>query len=251
MIASKKMSRRSFFTMTAIGALSPCVHACAQEHDLDKIKHLLKQKDPLVWIFTGDSVTHGARHTYGSRSYPEIFAERVRWEMGRVYDFVINTGINGTNTSYLLGNFKRNVVQFKPAVVSVMYGINDCQEPSITINLFEQNLILLINRVREMGSIPILHTPNAIDTEGMKKMKTASRAKLPGYIEMIRKVAIEKQTILIDHAKHWQEKGINEYKNWLDDPLHPNAAGHIEMARLMFGQLSICTADSFTCTGNR
>ena len=46
-------------------------------------------------MFTGDSITHGALHTMGWRSYPEHFAERVRWELGRMRDIVINTGISG------------------------------------------------------------------------------------------------------------------------------------------------------------
>src|SRR5665647_1822505 len=58
--------------------------------DLERIKELLRQKNPLKWLFTGDSITAGVEHTHGYRSYPEIFGERIRWEMGRPRDIVIN-----------------------------------------------------------------------------------------------------------------------------------------------------------------
>src|SRR5688572_28086870 len=54
--------------------------------DLDRIKELLGQKNPIKWLFTGDSITAGVLHTEGYRSYPEVFAERIRWEMARSRD---------------------------------------------------------------------------------------------------------------------------------------------------------------------
>src|SRR5580704_17629260 len=66
------------------------------------VKELLAGKEPVAWVFTGDSITHGALHTKGWRSYPEHFAERVRWEMKRMRDIVINTGISGDKTDGLL-----------------------------------------------------------------------------------------------------------------------------------------------------
>ncbi len=36
--------------------------------DLEKIKALLERKKPNIWLFTGDSITHGAKHTQGYRS---------------------------------------------------------------------------------------------------------------------------------------------------------------------------------------
>src|SRR6266446_3517466 len=65
------------------------------------IKHFLAEKTARIWVFTGDSITHGALHTLGWRSYPAHFAERVRWELRRMRDVVINTGISGDHTGGL------------------------------------------------------------------------------------------------------------------------------------------------------
>ncbi|MBR9777574.1 MAG: SGNH/GDSL hydrolase family protein, partial [Cytophagales bacterium] len=90
------------------------------KNDKEKIALLLKGKTSLIWVFTGDSITHGAKHTHGYRSYPEIFSERIRWELGRVRDLVINTGISGNTSRNILDDFEWRVKQFKPNVGSIM-----------------------------------------------------------------------------------------------------------------------------------
>ena len=40
-------------------------------------------KDGDRWLAVGDSITHGAVHTNGWRSYPEHFNERVKFELRR------------------------------------------------------------------------------------------------------------------------------------------------------------------------
>src|SRR5262245_43171096 len=84
------------------------------------VKELLGRKEPLTWVFTGDSITHGALHTKGWRSYPEHFAERVRWELKRMRDIVVNTGISGDRAQGLLPDIDWRVLHLKPDVVSVM-----------------------------------------------------------------------------------------------------------------------------------
>lgn len=49
--------------------------------DKVQIKSILEGKESANWVFTGNSITQGAKHTHGMRAYPEIFSERIRWEM--------------------------------------------------------------------------------------------------------------------------------------------------------------------------
>src|SRR5690606_6142179 len=81
------------------------------EKDKELVSQLLKDKKPLNWLFTGDSITQGAKHTHGYRSYPDIFAERIRWELGRVRDIIINTGISGNTTQTIIDDFDWRVKQ--------------------------------------------------------------------------------------------------------------------------------------------
>lgn len=218
--------------------------------DLERIAGFLKQKDPLIWLFTGDSITHGAKHTQGYRSYPEIFSERIRYELGRLRDIVINTGISGNTAQVIINDFGWRIGQFKPAVVSLMIGTNDCVETrNISPEVFGKNLDDLLNMIREINSVPVFHTPNPIIKE-----KTPERARLDEYVKVIRNICEQKQVILVDNYAWWQNeiKNLGEaavFRKWLNDPLHPNGAGHSEIARLMFKELSVFDPSAPTCNG--
>jgi lysophospholipase L1-like esterase len=104
----KLFKRRSF--LSDFGVMSFAMASwSARTAPLDEearpdVKALLAGSAPIVWVFTGDSVTQGGVHTMGWRSYSELFHERVRQELSRVQDTVINTGVNGDTTSGLLKN---------------------------------------------------------------------------------------------------------------------------------------------------
>lgn len=255
-----KYSRRRFFGMSFFLAGIPIGFSTTRASmltyslvpdvsDQERIKGLLKQKNPLIWLFTGDSITQGAEHTHGYRSYPEIFAERIRYEMGRFRDIVINTGISGNTTQNILDDFDWRIGQFKPVVVSLMIGTNDCSKKEINQDVFEQKLDSLLAQIRGSGAIPILQTPNIIIKE-----KAPERAKLFEYITILQSLAKKRKVILVDNYNYWENilknhPEINVYKKWLNDPLHPNGTGHQEIARLMFKELSIFDSKAATCGG--
>lgn len=258
---SNKPSRRKFIGMSLfltgipsiISSLIPFSAKALVVHDhvpdLERIKELLRQKNPLKWLFTGDSITAGVKHTHGYRSYPEIFGERIRWEMGRPRDIIINTAISGNITQNILDDFNWRVEQFKPDIISMMIGTNDCARKEMTRERFGSNLNALLDKMREIGAIPILHTPNVII-----RAYAAERAGLFEYVKVIQKTAEKKSIILIDNYSYWEEtikssSKINVFKEWLNDPLHPNGTGHQEIARLMFKELSIFNPNDATCGG--
>src|SRR5207247_6020779 len=147
---------------------------------LAEIKHLLSGKKELTWVFTGDSITHGALHTLGWRSYPEHFAERVRWELRRMRDVVINTGISGDRTGGLLADLDWRALRFRPDVVSLMYGMNDCSAGPAGHDKFRGNLETLVDKIVAAGAIPLLNTPNTTYTA-----KAPGRGDLPAYAQVV------------------------------------------------------------------
>lgn len=210
------------------------------------IQQKLKNEAPLTWVFTGDSITHGARHTYGWRSFPEHFSERIRWEMNRRLDYVINTGVSGDNSTNLLSQFDRRIGTLKPDVVFIMIGTNDSAQGSTGLEPYRANLLKLVARVRQIGGIPVLNTPNPILPEiGGGKPRTA----LPDYVRAIREVAAQENVLVVDHWQHWKtaKPEIDAMMEWLSDSVHPNHYGHIEMAKEIFRTLEIFDSDSNTC----
>ena len=245
----KKVLKRSLFVLLAFGiskaaAQTPPAPSAdiSSLADLAKIRALMANKSvPIIWVFTGDSITHGARHTHGERSYHEHFAERVRWELDRRRDAVINTGISGDTADGILKDFDHRIARFKPEVVSLMIGMNDCTRGPEKRVQFESNLRELVHRIRGVGAVPILHTTNPIDNT-----RESKRNDLPAYNEIITKVAQSERVVLVDHWSYWRHETAS-LKEWLNDPIHPNARGHREFARLLFRTLDIYDEKSPTC----
>lgn len=209
------------------------------------IKELLAAKEPVCWVFTGDSITHGALHTLGWRSYPEHFAERVRWEMRRLRDIVINTGISGDRTGGLLADIDWRVLHLKPHVVSVMLGMNDCGAGPGGRDVFRKNLTAIVERIQSAGAIPLLNTPNTIYVKN-----AATRADLPAYAVIVREVAAATKSGLVDHYAHWEQTKPDPESllPWIEDQsIHPGVYGHREFAKHIFRELAIYDDGSPTC----
>ena len=218
-------------------------------NDLAKIKSIFDCKSSAVWLFTGNSITQGAKHTHGQRAYPEIFAERIRWEMGRGTDVIINTAISGHTSQQILDDFELRVARFQPDVVVLMVGTNDASNNKISVNQFESNLLQLVREIRKKNAIPVLLTPNPIITD-----KAPDRKDLEKYVIKIREVAERNHVILVDNWAIWstelQEKYSGEiFRNLLNDPLHPNGLGHKEIAIALFKAIAIFDADTPACGG--
>lgn len=193
-------------------------------------------ESPLIWVLTGDSITHGAKWLGWERSYPELIQEQIRWPLGRGRDFVINTGISGERTGGLLADFDWRVSHFKPHVVSIMIGMNDAVAGPEGRAQFEKNLHEMVQRIRAIGAIPILHSTNSVDT---KNPGSASRYDLPAYNQIIVQVAQSTDTILIDHWSRWHQERptLPLLREWLGESIHPNGPGHRAFAQEFFRTL--------------
>ena len=197
-------------------------------HDLATIQARVKSAVPLTWLLTGDSITHGARHTKGQRSYPELFEAQLRSQMNRAQDVVINTGISGDMADGIVNDFHWRVGQFSPDVVSINIGMNDATKGETNRGAYEKQLRELVRRVRGLGAIPIIATTNTIQTPG-------NRGDLANYNAIVEKIAQSEDVILVDHWQRWQ----NAPKTWFSDAIHPNPQGHVEMTKAIFQTLGI------------
>lgn len=209
--------------------------------DLAIFKEKMKDKNKgVTWVITGDSITHGCQHTKGQRSYHENVHERVRWEMRRFKDVIINTGISGDRTPGLLSGFQDRVLRFKPDIISINLGMNDSGEKDKGLEKFRTNMQDLIDQGKKAGAIVILHTPQPT---------VKPRPFLKEYGDVVRELAQKNKLILVDHWKDWNEKVPAEAqrKVWMNDNIHPNGIGHAEMAKSMLKALDLFDAKSPVC----
>ncbi len=211
---------------------------------MERVKRLLKSENPLTWIFYGDSITHGSTHTFGWRDYTELFAERIRGELGRPMDMIIDSAISGNKTYDLLDSFDWRVGRFNPDVVFMMIGMNDCSENApIDLEGFTNNLRLLSKKIEEVGAICVMQTTCPIIPHHAPDREPY----FSDYMEAIRKVAAEKSLPLIDHTFYWQENSEKLFF-WMSNAFHPNEYGHRAFAKLIFEALDIWDpSNSNTC----
>ena len=238
--------------MASAGAATMIANATLAQNDalqkdpFQNLKKRLSDKQPIIWVFTGDSITHGALHTFGWRSYVEHFAERVRWEMKRMNDVVINTGISGDTLKGIVAKSDWRIFQFRPDVISLKIGMNDCRDAEKGKEVFRQSFESLLEKVQQQQQcILLLNTPNLIDF-----LKAKERQALPEYVELIREFAAKYKLPLVDHYTHWTKETANSSRlqMWLNDgSIHPNNFGHIVLARKIFLDLGIFDPNSITC----
>jgi len=210
---------------------------------MDRVKKLLESDQPVKWLFYGDSITHGALHTFGRRDYVGLFAERVRFELGRTLDAVINTAVSGNTTRELLETFDLRVAQFKPQAVFIMIGMNDCNKLNgVDEQAFESNLRELVGKIDRLAALPVLQTTCPILPGRAPRL--ASR--LNDYMNILRRVAADTDRPLIDHTAFW-ERHADKWFFWMSNDCHPNAYGHRAFALYLFQALGIHDPDSQTC----
>lgn len=217
------------------------------EGEREKLIAMLKGEKDLNVIFTGDSITHGPLHTKGYRSYSEHFSERLKGEsindVMKEDSLVVNTGVSSATTRNILNGFNTWVNLYNPDVVFIMIGMNDSSNQMVPLAEYERNISKIVDRVRDAGAIPVLQTSNTI------KM-ASNRVTLPQYIDTVRKVSSDKNVTLIDHYAHWEQlesENPNIKNEFLNDSIHPNEKGHLEMAKLILRELEVFEEDSYTC----
>ncbi|MFF5790189.1 SGNH/GDSL hydrolase family protein [Streptomyces sp. NPDC012693] len=180
---------------------------------------------PMTWVATGDSITQGVLHTHGGRSWVEHLHERVRWQLDRLTDIVVNTGVSGWGAVDVLAAHERLIGRFEPDVLSVSLGTNDCLDGEDGLPAFHDAMRRIVAGVRPRTQV-VLHTPALVGFSGRER-----RTALPAYCQAVREIAEDTGALLVDHETHWRKHhGTADPIAWLDDAAHPNAVGHLHMA---------------------
>lgn len=210
---------------------------------LETIRGHFSREEPVRWLFCGDSITHGVRHTRGRRDYTQHFAERVRFELGRRRDIVLNVAVSGETTRELLEDFKWRVEDARPDVVFLMIGMNDCAKSrSMEVREFASNLEEFCRRVQALGASIVLQTSPPV-LEGFAPEREAL---FPAFMDAVRSTAHSNLAGLVDHQVFWRNHP-GKHILWMADAYHPGAYGHLAIAHCLFHALGIFCESSDTC----
>jgi acyl-CoA thioesterase-1 len=158
----------------------------------------------ITLVYMGDSVTVG-QHIDPALRWTTLVDQRLRAEFGDAVG-AQNSGVSGETTRMGLERFPHAVQEFRPDVMTLQFGLNDCNcwrtdegLPRVSPAAFVANLNEMIERARRFGAAEIVLATNH---------RTLRRGPLPSgepyeeanarYNELIRDVAAASGVTLCD-----------------------------------------------------
>lgn len=152
-------------------------------------------------LLIGDSFVENAS---GELESEYAYAYRLREKLG---EKLIASGRGGATTAALKNKYTTDFLAAKAKYTVLQIGSNDSL--SLTVDTFKANLLELIGRVEENGSIPVLVTiPRRYDTDN-----TAFITEVNAWIKSLGYLYIDEYALL-------------SADRLLNDTIHPNAEGH-------------------------
>ncbi len=173
-------------------------------------------------VCIGDSITGVYYHSGGRRAYPEMLQLALQQLYPQSQLSVHNAGISGDTTTGGLKRLERDVLAYKPHLVTIMFGMNDLV--GTPVDVFKKNLREMIARCRSSGAEVVLCTQNSI-------VETPQRpfARLAEFRNAIREVAKDEALVVADCFATFEAVHAADAAEWnllLSDTIHPNMAGH-------------------------
>ena len=136
---------------------------------------------------------------------------------------LVNAGQGGDTAAGGLARLGSDVLSAEPDLVIVTFGTNDLALD--TLENFEASMRGIVDGIRAAGPASILlRTPNP--NYDMEAGTWLESEKLDQIAEIIREIAAEKKTGLVDHYALWRDDENADPAELMLDPVHPNAQGH-------------------------
>lgn len=218
---------------------------------IEKIK--AKQSDrhgraPITIACIGDSVTEGCFGCYMDGENiqtvflpEEAYSERLKKLLHSLYPtvpiYMLNAGISGDKVSGGVARLERDVLTYRPDLVIVSFGLNDCGGGEEGLDTYAQSLRDIFSRVTATGAECIFLTENMMCTHvsplldssmhGWAQMfaKRQKEGNLDLYFDRAKQVAAECGVPVCDCYAKWramERGGVNVTSllaNYLNHPI--------------------------------
>lgn len=156
-------------------------------------------------IAFGDSLTQGVALKKGQSNWTDMLAARLGVE-------VINKGIGGNTSRQGLARLKGDVLELKPDMVIINFGMNDSiivdaeGNDYISLSEYESNIREMIEKITDIGAIPVIAVPNGVIEEyyytrhpiDWYKSVGGAQKQINRYCEKLRDLAREYSIALAD-----------------------------------------------------
>lgn len=199
--------------------------------------------EPLRIVAFGDSVTKGVRPGVTEyQTFRHLLQQRLTKSGTPV--LVINAGVGSDTTVRGLERLEQDVLAEEPALVIVMFGVNDAAmvdggpvaraEPRVALQLYRESLRTIVSRIRNAGAEVLLCTPTPMSRKyayqhiGAYAENEDMNFMLRRYAEAAREVATEMNVECVDLFKAFTERP--DGLELIEDGCHPYVRGHLLIA---------------------
>lgn len=189
---------------------------------LPRLNEKLAVNQPVKIACLGDSVTGVYYHTGGWRAYPEMLVLALQKVSPQGKITSVNAGISGDSTQGALKRLQKDVLDHKPDLVTVMFGLNDMVR--VPLAEYQANLQTIAEKCRGSGAEVLYCTPNAVIDSGGRPT-----SKLIEYCDAMKEVGQRLMVPVCDcYAAHAavRERDPLAWRLMMSDAIHPNMDGH-------------------------
>lgn len=192
-------------------------------------------------LFQGDSITDALRnyddHTDFGRGYAFLVAAELGYE-NPDYEFV-NKGISGNRSTDLYARIKRDIINLKPDVMSILIGVNDVwheseRQDGVDAEKFYKIYDMLISEIKEaLPDIKIMiMEPCALKGFGNESYWEEFIVEVKKRAEKAKLIAEKYGLPFIPLQEGFDELSKQaDNSHWLVDGVHPTPFGHEFMKR--------------------
>jgi acyl-CoA thioesterase-1 len=196
--------------------------------------------DHITLVFFGDSITEG-QYVHHSLRWTELVSTRLRTHFSSRFDphrqFHYVHGISGETTRQALERFPRQVQQMEPDLLTIQFGLNDCNcwdsdrgLPRVSEAAYHANLLEMIARARRFGARQIILSTNhpTLRHRPLASGETLEQRRTK-YNEIVREVARQSKVTLCDIEAAFAFASQEQLAGLLlpePDVLHLSPAGH-------------------------
>lgn len=182
-------------------------------------------------VYFGDSITYGLGHDHKGVDSHKIWTALVENRLRRleevgIFVYTSNQGINGDTTRHGIIRLEA-VSSFRPYLVTVQFGYNDCNYwisdngfPRVNPVSYKYNLIEIIDKLIAANVMKIILCTNYfMPIEKLLLNGKSWNENVMLYNEIVREVAEEKSVILCDIEKLFgkldESHFLDEHGKWL------------------------------------
>jgi len=250
------MKRRAFIGASAVGAGAVVMGGRAQaaqgranasgvtgyDYRLPKIKK------GSTLLFQGDSITdmkwgrnQRDRNHYLGHSYVYLIASRLHTDMPDAKLNFLNRGISGNTVANLKARWRKDALDLKPDVLSILIGVNDVgragrSKKGVDVAAFEADYRSLLEQSRKANPELkiVLLEPFVLPVTRLKEKSAWSiwRGQIDRLRPIVAKLAADHKAVLIRTQEIFDEAAKRaEPSHWIWDGVHPLPQGHELIAR--------------------